>query len=750
MKLLSVVLLILMSGCCLLAQTQSYIVPISKTTTAVRVDGLLEDAAWQTATRISDFTQTFPVDTVTAQHRTEVQLAFDDQYLYVAATCWQQRDQYTVQSLRRDFGPGTSDVINILLSPFKDGLNGFMFGVNPLNVQREGMIDNGSNLSLEWDNRWFSAVQNGIDRWTVEMAIPFKTLRYTVVAGQNTWHLNFIRTTLKPWEVSTWKPVSRQFPSLSLAFTGELVWQTPPPAPRANVALIPYAAGSTASNVQRDVNTLHVVDRARARRGAVGGDAKIGITPSLNLDLTVNPDFSQVEVDRQVTNLQRFELFFPERRQFFLENRDLFALFGFPPSRPFFSRRIGLAYNPVKGQNQTVPIQAGARLSGKLNDNWRVGLLNMQTAKARFSADKVLPAANFTVATLQRKVFERSAISGIFVNKQNFTQNLTETERSGTLPWNRVAGLEYNLYSKDNRWEGEAYYHRSLSPDPAKRGGTGAVFLGYRDRYFNANLGFARIDSTYQTDVGFVPRSGVNYIFPGIGWTFYPNKAVNNVQVGIEGTVVQQLNFWQTDRQITAYVNASFRNQSGLGAGVTNNYTFLFFPFDPTNQYEAQPLPDQVGYTYTNFWTEYRSSVTYNLQANVRLETGQYFNGQYASANGEVTYRLQPYGSVGMGYSYNRIRLPQPYASADLWLLSPRVELSLSRSLFLSSFFQYNTQANNFNINTRLQWRFAPVSDVYLVYTDNSFAYPVANTPVQFLSPKNRALVLKVVYWLAV
>jgi Domain of unknown function (DUF5916) len=620
-------------------------------------------------------------------------------------------------------------------------------------VQREALIDNGDNISFDWDNRWTSAVHNEAEQWTVEMAIPFKTLRYSVATGQNTWHINFIRTAINPWEVSTWKPVSRQFRPFSLAFMADAVWDEAPPSPRLNMALIPFAAGATSAQWQRRDGDLALLNRDTDGRASIGGDAKIGITPSLNLDLTFNPDFSQVEVDRQVTNLNRFELFFPERRQFFLENRDLFATFGFPMTRPFFSRRIGLAFNPVTRSNQIVPIRAGVRLSGKLDDNWRIGVLNMQTARVNFDETRTLPAANFTVATLQRKVFDRSAISGILTNKQNFLGGLSESQRNGSLAWNRVAGLEYNLYSKDNRWEGEAYYHRSFSPDPSKRGGTGAGFLGYRDRNRNANLGFVRIDSTYTADMGFVPRPGVQHLFTGLGWTFYPKKSyINTLNIGTEGEWIFDLGFKPTDRDVSLSATAEFQDQASANAGVYHNYTYLFADFDPTNLNEAgtQPLPGARGYNYNGLFAEYFSSTSYNLQGSLALAGGGFFNGTFLSIDGELSYRIQPYGTIAMSYNFNRIRLPQPYADADLWLLGPRVEMAFTRNLFLSAFFQYNTQANNFNINTRFQWRFAPVSDVFLVYSDNSFAQSVRDTPVRFFTPKNRALVLKVVYWLAV
>ncbi|MBU6343392.1 MAG: carbohydrate binding family 9 domain-containing protein, partial [Bacteroidetes bacterium] len=339
-------------------QPPDYTVHIRKTTQPVHLDGLLDEPAWQDAETLGHFKMNFPVDTSYTKFPTEVRLCFDDKYLYVAARCTQDRNTYTIPSLKRDFPNGTSDVINIIIGPFKDGVNGFLFGVNPLNVQREALIDNGANLSYEWDNKWASAVHNEPEQWTVEIAIPFKTLRYKVSEGENSWQINFVRTKLKGWEVSTWRPVPQQYSPNNLAFTGNLIWDTPPPHPGANVAVIPYASGRYDIDYPRDAQGYRQGLNTNGTPG-IGGDAKIAITPSLNLDLTVNPDFSQVEVDRQVPNLSRFELFFPERRQFFLENRDLFALFGFPTTRPFFSRRIGLARNPLTGINTTVPILGG-------------------------------------------------------------------------------------------------------------------------------------------------------------------------------------------------------------------------------------------------------------------------------------------------------------------------------------------------------------------------------------------------------
>jgi hypothetical protein len=375
----------------------------------------------------------------------------------------------------------------------------------------------------------------------------------------------------------------------------------------------------------------------------------------------------------------------------------------------------------------------------------------MQTRGVRWDSLSALPAANFSVATVQRKVFQRSAISGIFVNKENFLNPLTPEQKQGQQPWQRVAGLEFNLYSQDNRWEGEWYYHRSFSPDPKKRGNTLAQFLSYRDRNLNARMGYVLVDSNYTADAGFVPRNGVQSFFPGLGYTFYPqNKQLNSWQIGVSGDHTFSLDFQEMDREVSGYWSGVFKSQASLEAGISDQYTFLFNDFDPTNLYREGelPLPGNRGYQYWSGYVNFSSSPSHDLQYNASTTFGGYFNGQILTFSGNIAYRWQPIGLITVNANFNRIRLPAPYASADFWLVGPRAELAFSRKLFTSAFFQYNTQTNNFNINARVQWRFAPVSDVFIVYTDNSFAEPIPDTQVRFLSPKNKTFVIKVVYWL--
>ena len=721
---------------------------ITHTNDPVTIDGNLNESCWQAGVPAKDFGRNFPVDQGLATAATEVRLACDGRFLYFSAVCYQRPEDYTVQTLRRDFENGTCDVVNFLIDPYKDGLNGFLFSVNPYNVQREALIDNGVNLSYEWDNVWYSAVARHDDRWVVEIAVPFNTLRYKVAEGENTWHVNFVRTQIKGWEVSSWKPVPQQYAVNNLAFYGIARWSVPPPKKRPAVSLIPYLSGGLNQNVTRNDQYEKTGTQQQWPKG-IGGDVKVGVTPSLNLDLTFNPDFSQVEVDRQVANLSRFQLFFPERRQFFLENRDLFATFGFPSTRPFFSRRIGLA-DTSADQSQRyapVPILYGARLSGKVNDQWRVGLLNMQTRKMNLSGDNVLPAANYSVATLQRKVLSRSAISAIYTDKEQFLSGLTEAQSARFQSWNRVAGLEFNLYSKDNRWEAESYYHRSFSPDPKQRGSSMAQFVGYTVRHYGIYLGLQRTDTTYSAEMGFVPRPGVQDIYSNTHWIWYPNgRRLNTVRSGYSGDYTTNLHFGLTDADVSFYTEFGLKNQSSFGFGTYHVFTRLFDSFDPSNTGKT-PLP-AGDYTYHGLSWWYEGSTSYDLQGNAMMDFGQFFNGKGFQTSGEIRYRIQPYGTLGVSFSYVNFDLPAPYSGSELLLLGPSASLAFTRSLFVGAFFQYNTQTNNFNINTRLQWRFAPVSDIYLVYTDNSYANAISNTPVRFLTPKNKAIVLKVVYWL--
>ena len=289
-----------------LADTQ---VVIRKARGTMKLDGIHDEEDWLSADKACNFWLNYPVDTAASTWTSEARLTFDDNFLYIAYRVEAPRESYIVSSLRRDFDFGGNDNISIYLDPFADRTNGFTFGITPYGVQREGLVPERENVSEEWDNKWYSEVQSYDDHWTAELAIPFKTLRYS--EGTREWNLQFIRNDLTNNQRSTWTAVPIQLRASNLIYAGKLIWEDLPPKPGVNVSVIPYVAGSTTRDYEEAGASWENDFNA-------GFDAKVGVTPSLNLDLTFNPDFSQVEVDRQVINLSRFEISFPERRQFFL------------------------------------------------------------------------------------------------------------------------------------------------------------------------------------------------------------------------------------------------------------------------------------------------------------------------------------------------------------------------------------------------------------------------------------------------
>lgn len=739
---LGLALVALLFGSTLFAQPSRPSFTIHRSTDAIKLDGIIDEESWKAADVTSELIQQFPNDTSKSKLRTEFRATYDDHFIYFSATAYDNvKGGYVLSSLRRDFrGPGL-DGVSIVLDPFQDVTNGFFFGVSPAGVQREGLISNGylrqEDLDLSWDNKWYSAttIQDGY--WTAELAIPFKTVRFK--AGSARWNVKLYRIDSKENERAIWPFTPRNFEPGNLNYSGEMIWDEPMKHPGPNVSLIPFAAGLATrdfvSTLEKSVSDLQV-----------GGDAKIAVTSSLNLDLTINPDFSQVEVDRQVTNLDRFELFFPERRQFFLENADLFSSFGHIYARPFFSRRIGVTRDPNTGQNVQTKIPFGMRLSGNLNKYWRMGLLNMQTSKIGQS----IPSFNHTVATVQRRVGTNSNIRGILVNRQLFGNDTLDFKPTG-YQFNRLAGVDYNYSFLNNRWTGNAFYHKQFSEVSSAREFAHGYNLSYNHRSANINWYHQIIGKGYSPSDGYVPRNGYKRLSPSGSFFFYPKRT----QINNHGPVFDFAFIWDdtydfTDRELNGGYAITFRSQAAILLNYKNTYTFLFTDFDPTNS-PAEDNPVKLlaltDYQYGNFTlnvvSDPRNLFTYELTA----LGGNYFNGTRYGLAGIVNYRFQPYGVFSLDVNYNRIQLPSPYTSADIYLVGPRLDLTLTRSVFFTSYFQYNSQYKNVNINTRFQWRFKPVSDLFIVYTDNyyySFDEPRMYTN---FSAKNRALVVKLTYW---
>ena len=701
-------------------KNSEYRLHIKKANSPIIIDGMGNDLAWQDAEEANDFFMVLPMDNQKANEPTTIRMTYDDTNLYLLATFYNATESnYFVESLRRDFAFGKNDNFLLFLDPFNNQTTGFSFGSNAYGAQWDGTMYDGSRIDLNWDSKWISKVTRDDEKWVFEMAVPFKSIRYE--EGVQEWGINFSRLDLKSSEKSSWTPIPRQFPTASLAYSGTLVWDSPPPAPGTNFSIIPYVLGDVKRNLEIGVDTK--------TNGKVGGDVKFSLTSSLNLDLTVNPDFSQVEVDRQVTNLDRFELFFPERRQFFLENGDLFANFGYATIRPFFSRRIGL----------NVPIQAGARISGNLNNNWRLGVMDMQTASIDETGQ---PSQNFAVLSLQRKLFSRSSIGLMFVNKQsvNYPQK-TDSITNVYSQYNRNLGVEYNLASANNAWNGKAFFLKSFAPTVDDSGFSQGAHLEYTSRKWNWRLQEEWVSDDYSAEVGFVRRRGYRNLTGKVGHLFFP-KAGPILSHGPELNGIYFFNerFKETDHTTYLAYTIDFRKRSSLMFFLSDDYVELLSPFDPSGL-NISNLATGTKHRWNAFGWDFlskpQSLFTYAFGGRLG---GYYADGNRTSITGEAGYRFQPYVSLKANFNYNHIELPTPWNINDFWLIGAEADITFTNKLFFANLLQYNEQRNNFNINSRFQWRYSPASDLFLVYTNNYFITPYET--------RNWGLTLKFTYWL--
>jgi hypothetical protein len=696
-----------------------YKLHIRKAIAAIQIDGELNEPDWKEAEVADNFFMVLPMDTSHANVKTTVRITYDDRNMYIMAVCYLKKPgPYMVESLRRDFTFGKNDNFIFFMDPFDDRTNGFTFGANAAGAQWDGSLFSGGSADLSWDNKWVSVVKNYPDKWIFEAAIPFKTMRYK--KGITNWGINFSRLDIKVAEKSSWTPVPRQFPTASLAYTGTLVWDAAPPEAGANISIIPYALGGLTKDYDRKTPTAYRKD--------IGADAKIALSSSLNLDLTVNPDFSQVEVDKQVTNLDRFELFFPEKRQFFLENADLFANFGYTNIRPFFSRRIGLG----------VPISYGARLSGSLNKNWRIGVMDMKT---KSESETGLPSQNFTVFALQRRVFARSNIRLMLVNKQSLNYDPSkDTTKPAYSLYNRNLGLEYNLASANNSFSGKAMFIKSFSPGVKSGDFTHAANLQYTNKKWTVAWQHEIVGKNFNAEVGYVPRNNYIKVNPQASYLFFPKKGkILSHGPFISSAYFFNNNFHQTDNETYLDYRVNLRNQATFDMWVAHDYVQLLRPFDPTNS-GKDTLATGTKHNWNAWGTSYTSKpqklFTYAFSTRYG---GYYNNGTRLNLTTDLGYRFQPFINIGLSAGYNHIDLPKPWGVTDFWLIGPRIDVTLTNTFFFTTFIQYNNQQKNINLNTRLQWRYQPASDFFIVYTDNYYTAP--------LFVRNRALVLKFTYW---
>ena len=736
MKKFPFVLLFLISNL-LISQNTKKELFVKYTENEITVDGILDEADWSLALAATNFYESFPNHGEISNNQAILKVMNDDDFLYVGIKVMVKSEDLKSNTLKRDFQAQDSDNITMIFDTFNDGNNAFVIGSNHLGIQRDMLLFNGGNgfrdWDMTWDIKWFSESIIHDNFYVTEWKIPLSSFKYR--EGETKWRVNSYMRNTKSNSWITWNLAPENLFFFNLAFTGDMYFEKPLGKSKSKKSFIPY------------INSIAFNDFKNENKGdnfEFGGDAKFILDNSLTLDLTVNPDFSQVEVDQQVTNLTRFEISLPEKRQFFIENSDLFTELGNGrEARPFFSRRIGIAVDS-EGNNIQNKIIAGLRLSGNINKKLRIGFLNMQTSR---DLENEISAFNNSIMVLQQKVFGRSNFNA-FVISREATGNYDLLSNNNK--FNRVLGFDYNLRDINGKWSGKYYFHKSFSPENNDDSISYGLSTTYESRSFGFRVASSYIGHDFRSDLGFIRRTDIIKLYPEISYTFWPedSKLINH---GLEITPVYVLkpsiNNEISDYYIISRWDAVFRNSSRIDFTMWNRYTYLYESFDPTGSETGDSLPADSEYYYTNFDFSFDSDDSKDFTYKINPSFGKFYNGNKVSFDLELGQKIRPKFTGSIEMKYDKVDLPEPYSSAKILLIAPRIDFTFSKDLYWATLVQYSNQNDNLSFNTRLQWRFAPLSDLFLVYNDN---YYTENRYDSIFIPrvKNRSINLKLTYWL--
>ncbi len=665
------------------------------------VDGRLDEPVWRQAQPLTGFVQSRPDTGAPASENTVVHFLYDDRALYIGAICYDSEpDRYFISSLKQDFSSGSSDVFGVALDTYLDRRNGFMFLVNPGGALKDvQLFDDSRSENQAWEGPIRVETTRSDEGWTVEIEIPFSTLRFNPSEEDQTWGLQILRRIRRKAEDTFWAPLDRRDQIHKMSKAGTLTGFRGV-GPGLNLRVKPYA-------LARDQTGTLIREGGGGAQADIGFDVKYGVTPGLTLDLTYNTDFAQVEVDQEQVNLTRFPLFFPEKRDFFVENSGTFA-FGDQSERSyrtgvslrdftlFHSRRIGL-----RGTGEPIPILGGARLTGRTG-GFEVGLMNLQTRSG-----SGLPAENFSIMRARRSVFGTSDVGAIFVNRE-----ATGADVEGYPGFNRSVGFDGNLRPLPSLLFAP-FLSWTRSPDSSGDAFAGRMWAGWRDELWDVSALWRHVGEDFNPTVGFVRRRNIRQGYATVG--LHPRPPVPGVQEVnpyIEIDYIQDLESVLVTRTRTAGFGVSFLNGSGLTLNYTDRFELLREPFRVSRD---ATIP--VGnFGFSSGFLQYRSAPGRVLSGFVRVERGGFFDGTRTSLSGGLVWRPDHHLSVDLSANHNDVSLPAGDFTADVF--GGRVDYGFSTRVFASAFVQYNAAEDEFVTNVRFNYLYSPLSDVFLVYTE--------------------------------
>jgi hypothetical protein len=675
---------------------------------SIVIDGNLDEREWSLAQPGGDFIQNEPRTGEPATEATEVRLLYDDENLYIGVYCFDSagKEGVTVTEVKRDYSPFDTDHFSFVLDTYNDNRNGFLFGTNPGGAQREGQVEaDGASSNFDWDAIWYVKSKITEQGWQAEFAIPFKTLRFQSLESQK-WGVNFLRVIRRKNEQTYWSPIPRPYRLPRVSLAGELEGLSGVRQGR-NFYLKPYISTPL---VRREGDDIDFIPE-------VGFDVKYGVTSGMTLDLTVNTEFSQVEADTQQINLTRFSLFFPEKREFFLENADLFKFgksgSGFRSQRdliPFFSRRIGLS------QGEVVPILGGARLSGRVGQ-YRLGMISMQADDFEET-----PSTNFSVVRVSRDILSKSDIGGIFVNKHvNDGYN------------NRTYGVDANLNFL-RYLDISSYLLKTDTSGISGKDKAADLNVEWNDPFWNIKGEYLTIQDNFNPEVGFVPRTGIRKSFGEMTVRPRPGEAIPWIRefrpsASLEYTTDQETVLFT--RRVDQNISISFEDSSNVWFTRRNRFERLDEPFEIR---EGQFIP--VGdYDFVEYSGSFSTNRSRMFSGGTTLRNGGFFDGHKISYQLEFAFRPSYHFVAELDWSREDIDSPSGDFTTDL--VTTRMNYSFTPRMFLDALIQYNSTVEEIASNIRFNFIYKPLSDLFLVYNERR------STTGDVL---DRALILKLTY----
>ena len=680
----------------------------ARTEVAPVIDGRLDESVWANATVITDFVQHEPLEGQAATERTEIRVLFDGDAVYVGARLLdRQPSGILLGENRRDANLRDADALLLVFDTFRDRQNAYVFGTTPVGIEYDGQVTKdgqgglstsrrvqtgpgaGGGFNLNWDGSWEVATSIDDEGWHAEFRIPFSTLQYGA-GGEQVWGMNVARMIRRTNEEVFWAPIARQFTVFRVSEAGELLGIQAPT--RRWVTVTPYVRSSAERNFAAQTET--------DLSATAGGDAKVGLTPGLTLDLTVNTDFAQVEVDEQQLNLTRFSLFFPEKRPFFLENAGIFTV-GTPRAGSdlgldlFYSRRIGLS-----DDGREIPILAGGRVTGKIG-GVTVGAMSIQTDRVD---DLGVAMNNYSVARVLQELPNRSRIGGMFISRLN-------TDSSG----------DYNLtYDVDGRLGiGESFNldgYASLTTTPGLTGrnhgiGFTASFL---TRDWDLGAQYRDIGEDFNPEVGFLPRDGYRAIIgrvqrmirlPSISWLrqLNPHMMLRNFY---------DFDWFHESRYLHIDFSGELENGGFFSLATNVRREGLIDPFEIA---DGVIIPPDT-YDFTEFRLRFGTNQSAAWAVTGDVTVGGFYSGSRESYVGELTNRI---GSTWVGalrLAHDDVDLAE--GAFKNTLVGAKLAYSFTPRVFLQALVQYNTDASDVSANIRFGWLNTAGTGLFLVYNE--------------------------------